>query len=712
MNEKSRISVLEKEVEQLSRQLLTYQQDLKQVQAELAKLRQEFVPEEAHQTIPAISVEPAILPPSKPTTKTSTEAYIGGNLLSKIGIAALVIGMAIFVKFAFENDLIGPWGRLAMGWGIGIGLVSLAYYLKRKYLTYSAVLLSGGVATAYFTTYAAFYFYHFLSIPLAFAVMVAVTLLTVWQATRYEVEWIALFGLAGAYAVPFLVGGNGAPWGLFVYMTILNSGILWLSFQRDWKAMNIAAFWTTWVIFIAFSFMGENRPGFLWTSLCFGGLFFVMMYANQLAFPLSKKEVNWPILQIILNAIFYFITEYFILDVHYPASVITLFTLGNAAVHGLTTRLVWQRDLKHSAVFRATLSLTLVFLILAVPIQFHGDWLTLIWAAAAYILYRFGIRGNISVLTSFGFILIFLATGSLLFHWYDLQPATAEYQPYLNVTFLTNVLYLLALGGMTYELAQQQNQWNTTGGQFLAALFIFMAYLIGWLEWQRYFSAQLFSPAQNAIRQSVLAIYTGLYLGSVHFIFSKKPILLWKAAGPALSVIFLGYLIFDDPLTSLRTAFIPTQQSTFLLRYGIYASVAWFLFGLYSFVAGKLRGIFLVSMHLVILWILSQELLTLLLLANPVNIPEQTNRAMHAGWSVLWGIYSLSLILFGFNQKIKRYRLLGITLFGLVLLKLLVYDLAKLSTGGKIIIFLSVGVLLLLTSFFYQKFRDKLLEED
>src|SRR3989344_7461184 len=47
--------------------------------------------------------------------KKSIESYIGRKLLGLIGIIALVFGASFFLKWAFDNNIIGPHGRVALG---------------------------------------------------------------------------------------------------------------------------------------------------------------------------------------------------------------------------------------------------------------------------------------------------------------------------------------------------------------------------------------------------------------------------------------------------------------------------------------------------------------------------------------------------------------------------------------------------------------------
>ena len=133
------------------------------------------------------------------------EKIIGENLISKIGIAILVLGVGIGTKYAIEHELISPLTRIILGYLVGLGLLGFAMKLKKKYDNFSAVLLSGAMAILYFITFAAYNFFGLLPQTLTFVLMVVFTVFTVVASLNYNKQVIAHIGLVGAYAVPFLL---------------------------------------------------------------------------------------------------------------------------------------------------------------------------------------------------------------------------------------------------------------------------------------------------------------------------------------------------------------------------------------------------------------------------------------------------------------------------------------------------------------------------
>jgi uncharacterized membrane protein len=89
-----------------------------------------------------------------------------------------------------------------------------------------------------------------------------------------------------------------------------------------------------------------------------------------------------------------------------------------------------------------------------------------------------------------------------------------------------------------------------------------------------------------------------------------------------------------------------------------------------------------------------------------------SSQSYKLGLSILWGIYALLLIVLGIGKKKKHLRIGAIVLFAVTLLKLFFYDISQLDTISKTIVFVSLGILLLIISFLYNKYRHLIAEEN
>jgi uncharacterized membrane protein len=88
------------------------------------------------------------------------------------------------------------------------------------------------------------------------------------------------------------------------------------------------------------------------------------------------------------------------------------------------------------------------------------------------------------------------------------------------------------------------------------------------------------------------------------------------------------------------------------------------------------------------------------------------NQNHKIGFPILWGLLSFTLIVIGMRKKLKMLRIIALSLFLLILLKLFIVDLRGISEGGKIAAFICLGVLLLIISFMYQKLKRLVFEDE
>ena len=85
-----------------------------------------------------------------------------------------------------------------------------------------------------------------------------------------------------------------------------------------------------------------------------------------------------------------------------------------------------------------------------------------------------------------------------------------------------------------------------------------------------------------------------------------------------------------------------------------------------------------------------------------------TPRIGLAGFSVLWSLFAVGLILLGVWMRRKIYRVSAISLLIVTVLKVLVYDTAEVSTPYRILSCLVLGAILVAVSFLYYRFGERL----
>src|SRR4029077_10040685 len=195
---------------------------------------------------------PQIAAPRRPPI--NWEQFMGAKLFAWIGWLALFLGVAFFVKYSFEPNLIPPELRVAIGFVIGVGLLIGGLLLKRKENAVTAqTLCATGVLVLYAVTFACRSYYHFAFFGLipTFLLMTLITAVAFVLAVRLNAIVVAVLGIAGGFLTPVLLStGQDHPLGLFVYIALLDLGLLALAQRQRWNVLPIlGAVWTALIQF-------------------------------------------------------------------------------------------------------------------------------------------------------------------------------------------------------------------------------------------------------------------------------------------------------------------------------------------------------------------------------------------------------------------------------------------------------------------------------
>lgn len=710
--------------------------------------------QETNENRNTISVDESVVNVSKQQTmkfeKSNLEKFIGENLINKIGIGITVIGVAIGAKYSIENGLVSPLTRIILGYLMGLGLLVLGLKLKQKYENYSAVLVSGAMAILYFITYFAYDLYSLIPQILAFIFMLIFTCFTVVAALNYNRQIIAHIGLVGAYGVPFLLSdGSGNATVLFTYMALINIGILAIAFKKYWKPLNYLTFALTWLTYLSWYIFQYQVTGKFQIAVVFCAVFFVIFYICFLAYKLIQKEnfaIHDVVLLLINSFVFYTIDYSICIDFQYGQERLGLFTLVNAIVHFIVSVFIYKQKLADKNIFYLIAGLVLVFITIAVPIQLNGNWVTLIWAAQAVLLFWIGRTKAVFFYEKLAYPLLLLSLISLFDDWNYFSPsinymsATTIPNPLYHIGFFSSLLYIALLSIFYYfnqkpqYLLHLQKEMKLVRIATVAIqmILIFVVYNTFLLEiahyWdKKYYSTAIQLNAENPelkitywnhdliLFKSIWTInYTLLFLSILVFIVIKKSksqtsqfFLFGLVAFTILAFLTKG--LFD--LSELRQSYLNQVNSQYYkhekfnlwIRYLSFIFVAFSLFSIHKLIVIKFKEhsiqvVFELLTLITVLWIASSELI------HWLDIYKFT-QSYKLGLSILWGVYSLFLIAFGIWKAKQHLRIGAIVLFGITLLKLFFYDIAHLNNISKTIVFVSLGVLLLIISFLYNKYK-------
>jgi uncharacterized membrane protein len=324
-----------------------------------------------------------------------SENFIGLRIIHLIGIVVLVIGLSIGVKYAIDSNLISEELRIMLAYAAGVILFILALRLKKKYIGFSAVLLSGAMASLYFTTYAAFVYYAMMPFAAAFTIMTALTVFTTYQSIFYSRQEIALLGLVGAYGIPFLISQNSERADLFfLYITLINIGVVFLSIKKSWQLVGRVAQAITWTLFIVWAASryssAMETTGILYLAV-FYLLFALISILKKIIFkePLTQTDAYGLLAN---NIAFYvaalLIFRSFLEEKEMPG--LTFFVSIFMALQALAFYIYW----KEIFVSRLIAWLSLLLFILFIALNWDGLTVTLLWLLTAVVLFIWGVMNR------------------------------------------------------------------------------------------------------------------------------------------------------------------------------------------------------------------------------------------------------------------------------------------------------------------------------
>jgi uncharacterized membrane protein len=401
MNQDEQLNDILKRINELAVEIEKSRQELMRLQREVRNISgKEFT---------AITSAPSFPSNQKRgNSPFSLENFVGLKLIHFIGIIALVIGLAIGVKYAIDKNLVSPALRIGLAYLAAGILFAISYRLNKSYRLFSLILFGGSMATAYFTTYGAFAYYQFLPIFVAFGLMLLLAAITVYYSIKYNSQELAVLALVGGYGIPFLVRGNAENWvGLFSYIFIINLAVSYLSFKRYWTTLVYLSFVVTWMIFLSTVYLRLERIEFIF-GMVFSILYFVLFNINTVSFKVIRKQqlalADTTLILINILLLYFAFLKLLRFDTFEEVSEMTiifaLFCLAAAYIQKIISQPVLQRGLT---------AMGLLLTIIYVPMRFDHITITIIWMLMAAVVFILGLWKKYKLLRLIS-ILLFTAT--------------------------------------------------------------------------------------------------------------------------------------------------------------------------------------------------------------------------------------------------------------------------------------------------------------
>ncbi len=442
---------------------------------------------------PVVPPRPAVNPAATPN-RADLESRIGSHWLNRIGITAVLIGVSYFLKFAFDNNWIGPAGRVAIGMLAGIAIVVWSEAFRhRGYHVFSYSLKAVGIGVVYLSLYAAFQVYSLVPGGMAFIMMFTVTAATALMAWTQDAEILAAFALIGGFSTPLLLStGQNREVALFAYVAILDLGALALVILKPWRRLLVLSYVGTLALYVGWYSTFYDLTQIRMT-VGFATLFFaIFAVAPLVALPAEKGRVSdaVPPLVAVVNATAYFLQIYVMFE-EIGTRDTAWFALALAALYIFLSRQARGRadnpeaartvDLLH-------LALAIGFITVAIPIRLDAHWITMGWFVEAAVLLWVADRIHSELLNVFVIGALVLGVGRLLLidNFYITRPI-------FNSRMATYAVAIAVLGAVAWYASRRKDHAGRTAAAVCVVALNLLALIALSREVADYYAQQMAS---------------------------------------------------------------------------------------------------------------------------------------------------------------------------------------------------------------------------
>ncbi len=624
--------------------------------------------------------------------KISFEEDIGKKWFSRIGIISIFIAMVLLLKDLYDRNLISPAAKIGIGIIMGLILLAAGEILnkkqyEKKYEYLARTITSGGIGILYLTIYSGDVLYHLIRPEIDMILLGLIVVFAVMISLRYSSKVLASEAFFLGYIIPFIIISITAY--TLGFITILTIGLVIVVRRMGWINIGIGGLIAVYAIHFTW-FLSHNSTEYFITNVVFLSIYFIIFtvlshsihgveeHASLKDFKSIFREVPGryeSILITSMNAVFYYFALYLIFNKNYDK-----FTALSTVIVALAYLCLSYAALKKNAkgLLAIYLTLCMILITLAIPLQFNHEQVTIAWALEGFVLLLIGFHCSSPGIKEAGNIIGIITFVKTLFidtrlSAFNIQSPTESSRFF---AFLIPIIIFYAISVIYFKnkdkIESESKFWEYYfgGGTLLTTVLLMLELKAEWV--------------------TIAWALEGFILLLIGFRYSERI----RMFGNIVGIITISKaLIFDTRLSAFNIQSITESSRFFALLIPIiifYAiSVIYFKnkdkteyeskFWEYYFGGGTL-------------------------LTTVLFMLELKGGLISAAWT----IQAIAILITGFRYRLSFVRKLGLGLFSITIVKVFIFDFAGLEKLYRIISFMVLGVILLIASFVYSKYKDKL----
>jgi uncharacterized membrane protein len=685
------------------------------------------------QPAPEPVFRPASVPPpvAKPVSfmETETAARQTGSLEQKIGtrwllilgIITSIVGVGFFLKYAYDNDLIGPLGRVVITAVAGIAALIVGEGTRRRgYGIVAKGVTALGFAILYAAVFSAYRFYELIGSGPAFALAIFITATAMLYAVALDEIIIAFFSLLGGFMTPVLVStGENRPMALFGYVLVLGVGAILCAFCRKWRAITVLSFAGTYLLYTGWfekfyrhTMSGTDTPAQISIALGWLAVFFAVYLVLPVLYALVKKidAQREDVGLVLANAA---ATFYYLWNILFDKFRVELAfcAVGLCVAHLVLMTVATKRCKDDIALRLSLLVIGLFFLTIAVPLYLKMYAVAIAWAAEGVVLTIIGLRYK-SIWTQLaGVIALLLSLIQLIL---QLPMHKAAFQAIFNPAF-GSWCFLAAAILVCHIIYRRSSQLEKDSDvpQFFygAACLLFFATVA--MEWYWHcmfnFTATPILQESLFIKGAILILSAFIVLLTLRPVCPKGTLLRGLAAVFAIGAAIFTMIAFTNIYDKHFPIFANVEFAAAMVLVAVLlASAILIKQRLEEDENALMFAIIFALVGIFALWVLISEEIYFYWYCLDRYGTATPNWQFLANMytSIAWAVYGIALMIVGFWRHIKTLRFAALGLFAILLVKVFIMDMSTVKSVYRIAAFLATGITLVAVSYLYQYLKN------
>lgn len=655
------------------------------------------------------------------TKQRSIESFIGLNVLGKAGILLFIIGIIMLGRFAYVHMSDVFKGGLIYLLGIVLVAVGELFYKKEK-TVFSTTLISGGVATLYAAAATCFFAFELYNAKVTFIICVLITAAAVILSNQVKSQIVCAFGAVGGYlpvvAIYMMGFGKAAADVTFlpvssVYFCLLAIVLFAMTYNKKWYVAQFIGYGLHLIAIggvakCAYSLRNLTGYGY---ALPLAVAFAVVSFVIYLMMPGAKIVKGKPFLvkdgvllglNTVSGAVSVSVTVHNLISNSTKADRTVGFVfLAFTLIYAFMSAFAVKEKREGSAAATAITSISgLAFSMFVIPFIFGVEYASVGWAAEGIIIALIGIQKKIDVIEYAGLGCMIMSVVARIFGSSDMSKELAA----VSFAVIVCAFWIYTVRGFVQV---EQRSYKTV---IYTAVEIACAYSsIGLVKY-------LYDNVMNGPSVKVNSVFTdyAVVIASllVFSIIIRHGLLKNRASMLVSDLVSFGVFLttfvgmdLHNKYNEIFSYFGEIVEHNALTVINVVLLFAVNI-GVILFLASAVLDI--INRFAAPAWLFTMAIsLSSLMLITAIAMGQFEVKFSNVVISALYIAASCIMLFVGFKRRYTVVRSGGLVLILCAFAKLCFVDTSHLDSGWKIASYFAFGAILILISYFYQRFSKK-----